>query len=70
MYPLPRPFIRSVYAVLAGFFTLLTVAGLTAAGLAVDDRNGPALWAFTVLSLTCAGITGSALEGLRSTYDR
>ncbi|HEY8490112.1 MAG TPA: hypothetical protein VIO14_03880 [Dehalococcoidia bacterium] len=70
MYPAPPVFIRSVYAVLAGFFTLLTVAAVVATGLAVDDRNGPALWAFTVLALTCAAIAGTALEGIRSTYDR
>lgn len=58
---------RTVYAILAGLYTLLSVAGLGAVWLSISDGNVPATLAFIALTLVSSTIVGGALEGLRET---
>jgi hypothetical protein len=59
---------RSVYVVLAGLYTLLSVAGLLAVWLAVSNGEPAAFVAFSSLTALSAAITGGALDGLKATY--
>ncbi|HEY8491843.1 MAG TPA: hypothetical protein VIO14_12715 [Dehalococcoidia bacterium] len=58
---------RAAYAVMAGLYTLLAVAGLGAVWLALSDGDVLATLAFICLTVVSFAIVGGALDGLRET---